>query len=120
MCVGCCYLCKKCCGCDDPPRPATHQTIVVHQPVPGQFQQPQFYDPNQQGQWQNQQVYAPTQQGQWQPPMHDPNYQGQPGYYPPQQPGYPTQQWNSPPPGFNTMLPQPIQGYPPPQQQWNK
>lgn len=120
MCVGCCYLCKKCCGCEDPPRP-TQQTIVVHQPVPGQFQQ-QYYDPNQQGQWPQQQMYAPVQQSQWQqpPPIYDPNQQLQPGLYVQQPPFYPPQQsqWTSPPPGWNQMPQQ--QGYPPVQQQWNK
>lgn len=142
MCFGCCYLCKKCCGCDDSPRQqATHQTIIVQQPAGQQFAQPggMMYDPNQQGQWQQQAYYPPQQQQPGYPP------QQQPGYYPPQQqqqPGFPPQDFNyaqqqgyppqqgsygGPPPAWSAM-PQPNAPYPPAQgqgyptapQQWNK
>ncbi|CRK89604.1 CLUMA_CG003244, isoform A [Clunio marinus] len=115
MCVSCCYLCKKCCGCEDQPRPqTTHQTIYVQQPLPGQMQQQPMYDPS---------------QGQFQP--HPGNYPlQQPVYYPPQQSGYPQQQGFPPQhPGYAQpmgypqqygaqmnpefqQMPQP-QGYPP-------
>lgn len=124
MCFGCCYLCKKCCGCDDPPRQQmTHQTIVVQQPVGAQYAQP-MYDPNQ-GQWQQQQVYYPTQQGYatqetttvyypdhqqgYAPQQPYPMQMPQPGFQP-QAPGYPMPQ-----PGFNPGYPpqQQFGGYPP-------
>lgn len=108
MCAACCFVCKKCCcdGSNDQPPPAQH-TVIVHQPVAdpnnGQWQQPPIYDPNQQGQWQGN-GYHPQQV---------------PGGYPQQIPGgYPPPQQYGPP-GWNGM-PQPHgqtwdqnQGYPP-------
>jgi hypothetical protein len=122
MCFGCCYLCKKCC-CDDDDRrrqPAvTHQTIVVHQPAPGQFQQP-MYDPMQQQMFANQQqpMYDSMQQQMFanqQQPMYNPSQPYAPNQQMQQQQFYPNQ--SGPPPaqpGWNAM-PQPYGGAPPQQ-----
>lgn len=99
LCLGCCFLCKKCCESNNPdPQPA-QQTVIIQQPQ-GQPQGP-MYDPNNQGQWQQQQsggYYPAPPPGQWQ----------QPGYPMTQQPGHP---------GYPSAYPQP--GYGPPGAGWN-
>lgn len=129
MCVGCCYLCKKCCGCGDDGNNRTvtqRETVIIQQPVSSQQYPGQpMYDPNQGQQWQQQPQYYPQQQQQFAYPPQ----QGQASYYPGQQqvmqvypPQYPptANQYPSAPgfdippqqqPGYAPSYPYP--GYPP-------